>query len=151
MTTPPVLRPFAISDAAAMRALVLAGLRDHFGSLDDTLNPDLDDITGVYHDAGAAILIAESAGDMIGCGILLGEDAQTGRLVRMSVRGDQRGKGIGKALVRELLETARKRGYRRVVCETTAEWADARALYRACGFQEIGTWCGDTHFAIDLG
>lgn len=150
MAFPPSLRPFTINDAAAMRALVLAGLRDHFGQLDDRLNPDLDDITGNYHDAGAAIIVAESAGELVGCGILVAEEADTGRLVRMSVRSDQRGKGIGTSLARALLAQARERGYRRVICETTTSWSDARALYRSCGFHEIGEWGGDTHFSIDL-
>lgn len=151
MTDAIVLRRFEPRDAAPMRALVLAGLGDHFGTIDETMNPDLDEITGVYHDAGAYVVIAEERGEIVGCGILIDEDAHTGRLVRMSVRSDQRGKGIGKRLVRALLDQARARGQQRVVCETTEDWNDARALYRSCGFAEIGQWGGDTHFSIDLG
>src|SRR5690242_17481186 len=45
MAGPLVLRQFAPHDASAMRQLVLAGLGDHFGIIDETMNPDLDDIT----------------------------------------------------------------------------------------------------------
>lgn len=144
------LRPFIPTDASAMRLLVLNGLGDHFGTIDETMNPDLDDITASYHEAGAEIVIAERGGEIVGCGILVQEDGTSGRLVRMSVRGDQRGQGLGKRLVRELLGIAQSRGYMRVVCETTDDWADAIALYRSCGFTEVGRWGGDIHFTIDL-
>jgi len=38
-----LIRPFASGNQTAVRALVLAGLKDHFGELDPTLNRDLDD------------------------------------------------------------------------------------------------------------
>lgn len=144
------LRPFTSADAPAMRRLILNGLGDHFGTIDETMNPDLDDITASYHATGAAIIVAERGGEIVGCGILIQEDETTGRLVRMSVRGDQRGQGLGKRLVWELLEAARVRGYAKAVCETTDDWADAIALYRSCGFTEVGHWGGDIHFAVDL-
>jgi putative acetyltransferase len=150
MADPLVFRQFEPRDASAMRMLVLAGLGDHFGVIDETMNPDLDDITSFYHDAGSYVVIAEDRGEIVGCGILIDENPETGRLVRMSVRSDQRGKGLGKRLVRSLLEEARARGQLQVVCETTEDWEDAKALYRSCGFTEIGQWGGDTHFSIDL-
>ena len=151
MADPLLLRQFEPRDASAMRMLVLAGLGDHFGVIDETMNPDLDDITGIYHDAGAYVVIAEDHGEIVGCGILIDENPETGRLVRMSVRSDQRGKGLGKQLVRSLLDEARGRGLKQVVCETTEDWEDAKALYRSCGFAEVGQWGGDTHFSIELG
>jgi GNAT superfamily N-acetyltransferase len=147
---PITIRPYDPADAAPMRALVLQGLGDHFGTIDETMNPDLDDITGVYHHAGAAVLVAERDGELVGCGILVDEGDDAGRLVRMSVRGDQRGQGLGKRLVRALIDEARARGKIRVVCETTDDWHDAIGLYRACGFTEIGRWGGDTHFELHL-
>jgi GNAT superfamily N-acetyltransferase len=150
MADPLVFRQFEPRDASAMRELVLAGLGDHFGVIDETMNPDLDDITGVYHEAGAYVVVAEDRGEIVGCGILIDENPETGRLVRMSVRSDQRGKGLGKRLVRSLLDEARVRGQQQVVCETTEDWEDAKALYRTCGFAEIGQWGGDTHFSIDI-
>lgn len=148
--SPITFRPFSPADAAPMRALVLQGLGDHFGTIDETLNPDLDDITLTYHETGAAIVIAERNGEMVGCGILIDEGDDAGRLVRMSVRGDQRGQGLGKRLVRALVDEARARGKTRVVCETTDDWHDAIGLYRSCGFSEIGRWGGDAHFEFRL-
>jgi GNAT superfamily N-acetyltransferase len=143
-------RVFVPADAPAMRGLVLDGLGDQWGWIDETLNPDLDDIAGAYHDAGAAILLAERGGELVGCGVLMPEPPDAGRLVRMSVRKDQRGQGLGKRLVQSLIEEARARGYTRVVCETTDTWTDAITLYTRCGFIEIGRWDGDAHFELRL-
>ena len=82
--------------------------------------------------------------------LLAGQVPDAGRLVRMSVRSDQRGRGLGKQLVRALIDEARTRGMMRVVCETTDDWHDAIGLYRACGFAEVGRWDGDAHFELNL-
>jgi ribosomal protein S18 acetylase RimI-like enzyme len=150
MSDPAVLRPFTPEDAPAMRRLVLNGLGDHWGTIDETMNPDLDDITGVYWHTGATITVVERGGEIVGCGILIEHDPETGELVRMSVRGDQRGQGLGKRLVRNLLDAAAERGFRQVVCETTETWEDAIALYRSCGFRDTGVRDGDIYFAIDI-
>jgi len=144
------IRAFVPDDAAAMRNLVLTGLGEHWGTIDYTLNPDLDDITGVYHEAGAAILIAERDGEIVGCGILVDEPPDAGRLVRMSVRKDQRGQGLGKRLVFALFDEARTRGHTRVMCETTDTWQDAITLYQRCGFTEVARRDGDIHFELAL-
>lgn len=144
------IRSFTPEDAAAMRELVLAGLGDHWGEIDYSLNPDLDDITGVYHETGAAILIAERDGEIVGCGILVDEPPEAGRLVRMSVRSDQRGQGLGKRLVFALIDEARARGHTRAVCETTDTWQDAITLYQRCGFTDVARRDGDVHFELTL-
>ena len=51
-----VIRPFRPEDQAAAKSLILAGLEAHWGFLDPTRNPDLDDITSTY--AGATFLLS---------------------------------------------------------------------------------------------
>lgn len=144
------IRPFRPEDQQTVRALVLAGLGDHFGQIDETKNPDLDDITANYVSRGARVVVAEIDGVTVGAGTLVEEGPGVGRLVRMSVARDQRGRGIGRQLVTHLLDEARRRGYRRVVVETTDDWQDAIGLYRACGFQTEGFRDGDIHMYLDL-
>jgi ribosomal protein S18 acetylase RimI-like enzyme len=143
-------RSFAPADQAAVRTLVLNGLGDHFGTIDETLNPDLDDIAGHYLAAGHRVLVAEKDGAIVGSGILIEEDAATGRLVRMSVDKRQRGQGIGKQLVQHLIASARARGYTRLLIETNDDWWDAIGLYRACGFTEFDRRDGEIHMSLDL-
>ena len=151
MTTSTVsIRPFTSADQAAVRALVLAGLQDHWGTLDPTLNPDLNDIAGWYQPLDGYTVVAEIDNQIVGTGTMHRADDQTGVLVRMSVSRDHRGKGIGKALVTALAEAARARGYTRLICETTDTWQDAIALYRATGFTIIDQHNGDYHFEMPL-
>jgi GNAT superfamily N-acetyltransferase len=151
MTTSTVsIRPFTTADQGAVRALVLAGLQDHWGTLDPTLNPDLNDIAGWYASLDGYTVVAEIDDHIVGTGTMHRADERTGVLVRMSVSRDQRGKGIGKALVTALAEAARSRGYSRLICETTDTWQDAIALYRATGFTIFDQRDGDYHFEMPL-
>jgi ribosomal protein S18 acetylase RimI-like enzyme len=136
-----------MADQDAARAVILTGLGEHWGFIDETLNPDVDDIAGHYPPETADFFVVEDAdGAIIGTAGLVREDEQTGRIVRMSVVNAARGRGIGKRMVAELEAAARMRGYRRLVCETTHDWTDAIALYTATGFTELGVWHDDRHF-----
>ena len=144
------IRPFTSADQVDVRALVLAGLQDHWGTLDPTLNPDLNDLSGWYGPLDGFTVVAEIAREIVGTGTMYRVDDQTGVLVRMSVSGSRRGKGIGKALVRSLVDEARARGYTRLICETTDTWQDAIALYLATGFTIVDQRNGDYHFELPL-
>jgi putative acetyltransferase len=58
----------------------------------------------------------------------------------MHTAAEARGRGVGRALLSHLLDTARARGYRRVSLETgtTPGFAAARALYESVGFVPTG-------------
>lgn len=142
-----LIRPFTLSDQVAARALILTGLGEHWGHIDETLNPDVDDIGQHYPTETCDFYVVEDVdGAIIGTAGLMREDRETGRIVRMSVAKAARGRGIGKRLVACLESAARVRGYRRLVCETTHDWTDAIALYSATGFTELGVWDDDRHF-----
>ena len=133
---PATLRPFTPADQQAARALILEGLGERFGFIDETRNPDVDDIVAEYLAQGHLFLVAEDAdGALVGTGALRFEpDGVTCQLVRVSVRRDLRRQGIARTLVEALLAEARARGRRRVWVETNAEWRDAIALYERLGF-----------------
>jgi len=136
MMTTPLIRPFTHADQDAARALILAGLGERFGFVDETRNPDLDDIAASYLALGHTFLVGEVAGVVVGTGALHFEpDGATCQLVRVSVRSDARRSGIARALVASLLTLARERGRSRVWVETDAPWRDAIALYERMGFR----------------
>ena len=146
------LRPFAPEDQLALRRLVLDGLGDHWGTIDETINPDLDDIAGWYGPRDGYTVVAEAKPDgrLVGGGTLYRDDARTARLARMTVDTSLRGQGLGRRLVAHLVEEARRRGYAAVVCETTDTWQDAIGLYLRCGFTEVDRRDGDIHFRLEL-
>ena len=147
----PHIRPFAPGDQLAARRLILEGLGERWGWVDETRNPDLDDIAAHYLAPGHYFVVVERDGELIGTGALVAEGAEgakrqaTGRIVRMSVAREHRGRGLGRALVEHLLDEAQQRGCRRVLVETTREWHDAIRLYQRCGFVEYARDDEDVH------
>jgi len=144
------IRPFVDADQAAARGLVLVGLGDRFGWVDETANPDLDDIGASYLTRGHVFVVAESGGEIVGTGALLTEGTGVGRLARLSVSGHHRRRGIGRALIDHLVAAARRRDFGQLLVETNDDWDDAIALYRSCGFVEIGRAGGEAHLALEL-
>jgi putative acetyltransferase len=146
---PARIRTFAPGDQAAARALILAGLREHWGWLDPSLNPDLDDIAASYIAQGHVFFITEIGQALAGTGALV-IDGDNGQIVRVSVSPRWRRRGIGRALVIALLDVARARGLVRVWMETNDDWCDAVSLYRRCGFQEFDHRAGCVFMALNL-
>ena len=142
-----VVHPFRPEDQDAAKALILAGLVEHWGWLDPTANPDLDDIASTY--ARGTFLIAWQGEHAVATGALLPETEGIGRIVRMSVAPDKRRRGIGGLVLEQLVERARANGYHTLVLETTSTWHDAIRFYESHGFRRIGSWDGDTHFVFD--
>ena len=146
---PTHIRPFTPTDQDAARALILEGLREHWGRLNPTLNPDLDDITASYVAPGHVFIIAEIEQALAGTGALKLE-SDCGQIVRVSVNPQWRRRGVGQALVAALLDAARTRGLARIWMETNDDWPDAIGLYRRCGFQEFDHREGCVFMALDL-
>ena len=83
------------------------------------------------HDAHCIHAIAYSGGRAVGTGRLLPD----GHIGRMAVLKPARGKGIGKALLRSLIEAAHRRGDREVMLSAQVH---AVGFYRAEGFEPEG-------------
>jgi GNAT superfamily N-acetyltransferase len=143
-----IIRDFLPADQEEARALILSGLAERWDDLDETLNPDLDDIGFHYKDA--VFLVAEQEGRLVATGALVPEGAGVGRIVRMSVARASRRQGIGKQVLETLSARARALGYCRLVLETTASWEDAIHFYEAHGFRAVAQRDGDRHFVRDL-
>jgi GNAT superfamily N-acetyltransferase len=129
------VRPFETADQQSARAVILEGLGEHFGSIDETLNPDLNDIAASY--ASAVFLVACEGDSIAGTGALTPRDDGVGIVSRMSTAAAHRRKGVARAVLTHLVEHARERGCTRVVLGTNAGWEDAIAFYRAFGFSEM--------------
>ncbi|HEY3342419.1 MAG TPA: GNAT family N-acetyltransferase [Anaerolineae bacterium] len=145
-----LFRPFQEYDQAAARALILQGLGAHFGFIDETLNPDLNDIAAHYIRPGHLFLLAEMEGQIVGTGALINAAPKVAQMVRVSVCHAQRRHGIGRAMVTQLVQAARRHGYRRVQVETNKDWFDAIGLYRSCGFNEYARDDVSVYMALGL-
>lgn len=142
------IRDFLPTDQTAARQLILDGLADHWGELDLSLNPDLNDIAVSYADG--VFLVAYEGEQLVGTGALVPEGDGNGRIVRMSVAHSLRRRGIGRCLLEALLRRGRKIGYQAIVLETTETWEDAIGFYQQYGFETTHHANGDRHFRLNL-
>jgi putative acetyltransferase len=87
-------------------------------------------------------------GELLGMGALQRIDDGHAELKSMHTAREARGRGIGAAMVRHLVEVARARGYSRVSIETGSmeEFAPARAMYAQAGFEPCDPF-GDYGFS----
>ena len=88
------------------------------------------------------IYIVESEGKSIGMGALSPLDKGVGEIKRMYIRSEHRGKGIGRRLLRKLLNKAKEFGYASLRLESQDFMTVAHKLYRSMGFQETDAYPG---------
>ncbi len=140
--------PFQPTDQPTAKALILDGLVDHWGVLDESKNPDLDDITASYADG--IFLMAWMNDEIIGTGAFKPHSEKQVEIVRMSVKKDLRRQGIGRQILDELLRRASEAGYEEMILETTETWQDVIDFYLDYGFEITHHSNGDAWFKMDL-
>jgi ribosomal protein S18 acetylase RimI-like enzyme len=140
--------PFQPEDQSEVKALILAGLAEHWGTLDPNMNPDLNDISQTY--AKAVFLVARLNNKIVGTGALIPKSDGTAEVVRMSVATDFRRKGIGRKILLRMFEHTRSNGYKRLVLETTDTWQEVIEFYKRFGFHITHYLDGDVYFVLDI-
>ncbi len=91
------------------------------------------------------ILVAREGGSPAGCvGVrAFRGETKTAELKRLYVRRAYRGRGLGRQLTEAAMRAAAARAMRWLRLDTLATMTAAIAMYRAMGFEEVGTgWCG---------
>lgn len=85
-------------------------------------------------------LVAERAGEPLGCGALRAKTRQRVEIKRMFVCEHARGEGIAQLLLRGLEDEARARGYAEAVLETGVRQVAAVRLYERAGYTRIAPY-----------
>ncbi|HEY9310280.1 MAG TPA: GNAT family N-acetyltransferase [Microbacterium sp.] len=87
-------------------------------------------------------------GELAGVGALKAMDADRGEIKSMRVDDRFRGSGVGRAVLRHIVDEARRRGMSSLWLETgtTADFAPAQRLYESEGFVLCGPFEG---YAVD--
>ncbi|ACY99789.1 MULTISPECIES: ribosomal protein S18-alanine N-acetyltransferase [Thermomonospora] len=83
------------------------------------------------------VVAEDDSGEIIGYAGLAAAGDQ-GDVQTIAVRADRQGRGVGRALLGELLAEAERRGCREVFLEVRVDNDRAQALYERFGFERIG-------------
>jgi len=105
-------------------------LEDDMNTLDKFMPPKGRLLLGYVEDQPMGIACLKALTEIIG------------EIKRMYVRPQARKKGLGRALLNQLLEEARQSGYARIRLDSARFMAAAHQLYRTNGFREIQAYEG---------
>lgn len=97
----------------------------------------------------AALLAALDGERIVGVLTLVWYDVPSGRkgwVEDVVVDAGERGRGVGRRLVEKALELARSEGVQHLMLTSNPARRAAHALYRTCGFEEVGS----TLFRFDM-
>ena len=129
--------PFDSDDARRLIAALDANLTEVYLP-EERFGPNL---KAAHLEAGRGTFLVARDGDQgIGCGAVRLLDATTAEVKRMYVQPEQRGRGVGKAVLAALEAAARRLGAKRLVLETGIYQEAAIALYLGAGFTPIDCW-----------
>src|SRR5262245_1080569 len=131
------LRPATNGDAAAVRGLVFAVLREHGLTPDpDGTDADLFDLELSYLRGGGSFdVLVDAGGTVLGSVGLFALGNGRCELRKMYLAASQRGRGQGRRLLVHALERAWQLDFRRVELETASVLQTAIRLYESFGFR----------------
>ena len=133
-------------DTAELITDTRAIFREYAASLDVDLcfqgfETELAHLPGDYAPPSGQLLLALVDGDVAGCGALRplhdADYPNACEMKRLYVRPAFRRFGLGRLLVMQLLDDARRAGYSNMLLDTLDDMESARELYATLGFEEV--------------
>ena len=134
-TSPPTLRRANNADRDAIVQLHSEGHELVGVSHDPNLDSDLEDVEGTYLSRGGEFLVITEDDRVIGMGGFRKLDSRHVELRRLRVAREAQRRGLGRCLLRRLVEEGATRGFKSMVLDASAEMTEARALFSSEGFE----------------
>ena len=150
------IRKIAKQDNLEIAKIIREALEEHQANKPGTVydDPTTDDLYTLFKAEQGEYWVAIVDGDIIGgCGYYLtpGLPSGTAELVKLYIKKDQRGKGIGKLLIENTIEHLKNKNYKKLYLESMPELSQAIHLYEKFGFTQRTEPLGNSgHFACDL-
>lgn len=154
--------PIRISEARWPddRDLAEAMFREYVASLGvdigfQDVETELATLPGKYARPGGVVLIAREGEEAAGIVACRPFEPGVAEMKRLYVRPRWRGRNLGRELAEELIEDARRQGYRTMLLDTLATMEAARGLYLALGFRPVAAYYDNPlpsvmYMALDL-
>ncbi len=145
------IREAGEQDAAAIASIYNQGIEDRGATFETGLR-SADDMAAKLAERRRYPVLVISEDDVVlgwaGLSSYRPRDCYAG-IAEFSIYLDRsaRGRGLGRQLLRGLIDVARERGYWKLVSRIFPFNTGSRALCRACGFREVGTY--EKHGRLD--
>lgn len=133
---------FVFAESEEYFSLVRELFTEYATSLDFDLcfqnfNKELAELPGEYAPPEGCLILAINEINAVGCVALRKIANSICEMKRLYIKPAFRGKGIGKELVKIVIEKAKNIGYTHMRLDTIPVMKEAIALYRSMGFHEI--------------
>lgn len=151
-----IIRKLCLSDNPVIAELIRKVFREFGIDRPGTVytDPTTDHLFELFERTDAIYCIAEEDGELVGgCGVYPTPALPDGcaELVKLYVKAESRGKGIGFMLMQKCIENARELGYRQLYLETLPELSKAVSMYERAGFRHIPSRLGESgHFSCNI-
>jgi len=140
---------FAVTDPASpeARACMAAYFAELGERFDDGFDPgaSLPATDADLVEPSGLLLLARLHGEPVGCGALKFHGTEPAELKRMWVANRARGLGLGRRLLAELEDQARRHGATVVRLETNQALTEAITLYRSAGYAEVSAFSDEQY------
>lgn len=150
------IRPIQPSDNAVLAHIIRTTLTEFGANRPGTVFTDsaTDSLYSLFQQRQAAYFVAEIDGQIVGGGGIFptqGLPDDTCELVKMYLRPEARGIGLGKMIIGKCLQTAQDLGFGQVYIETMPELKKALTIYEKFGFEYLCAPLGNSgHFGCEL-
>ena len=150
------IRTIQPNDNAALANIVRTALTEFGANKPGTVFFDetTDHLFELFQQEGSSYKVALIDGEVVGgAGIFPTEGLPTGtcELVKMYLKNEVRGTGLGRKLIDESLAFAKNYGYKNVYLETMPELNKAVSVYEKYGFEYLKGPLGNSgHFGCDV-
>jgi putative acetyltransferase len=131
-----LFRTFQPGDAGAFRRLNEAWIEKYF-RLEDKDRETLENPEKYILAKGGHIIMAERAGEPVGCCALLNLEDGRFEIAKMTVAESERGRGLGYQLLAYVVEFAREHSIRNLYLETNSSLTNAIHIYEKLGFRHL--------------
>jgi putative acetyltransferase len=143
------IRPIAQQDNPSIAKIIRSTLEEFGANKPGTVYYDAstDHLFELFQTKGAGYFVAEVNGEMMGGGGYFHSDGlpeDTCELVKMYLKPQSRGKGIGAAIILRSMEDAKKNGFTKMYLETMPELKQAITAYEKFGFEYLNGPMGNT-------
>lgn len=145
------VRPATTEDAGAICAIYNQGIEDRGATFETHLRTAGEMAARLADTDRFPLVVAVETGAVLGWAGLSGYRPRPcyEGIAEFSIYLERgaRGRGLGRQLLSALVDAARDRGYWKLVSRIFPTNAASRALCRACGFREVGTY--EKHGRLD--